>query len=198
MQWNQCSRGDVWFQVDLVQTCFKPNKKANNALHAIKLIKIYFTPAEILTLITSNYYSILYCNSEVWHLPTLNPQIKQHLLSASANALKLAQCHPDPMESIKDIHFNMKRATPENLLAFKHSVLLHKLYNDQSPNLDWVDLNFKQTFTTSNCNIIRSNNYKISNNILSNRLSILNNKIILNDLNLFLNSFKTKYKLLIL
>ena len=69
--------------------------KANKALHAIKLIKKYFTTNEILTLITSNYFSVLYYNSEVWHLPTLKPELKQHLLSASANALKLAQLHPD-------------------------------------------------------------------------------------------------------
>ena len=69
----------------------KQINKANKALHAIKLIKKYFTQAEILTLITTNFFSILYYNSEVWHLPTLNPEIKQHLLSASANALKLVQ-----------------------------------------------------------------------------------------------------------
>ena len=88
----------------------------------------------------------------------------------------------------------MKRAAPENLSNFKHAVLLHKLYNNQSPNLDWVDLNFKQTFSTrqTNFNIIKSNN------ILSNRLYVLNNKIVLNDLNLTLNCFKTKYKLLLL
>ena len=174
--------------------------KANKALHAIKLIRKYFTTPELLTLITSNYFSILYYNSEIWHLPTLNHQVKQHLLSASANALKVAQRHPDPMESFLNIHHTMKRATPEKLLTFKHAVLLHKLYNDQSPSFDWVDLNFKQTFTTreTHFNIIRSNNYKIGNNILSNRLHILNNKISLKDLNLTLNGFKTKYKPLLL
>ena len=133
-------------------------------------------------------------------MPTLNPQIKQHLLSASANALKLAQRHPDRMESFINIHCNMNRATLEKLLTFKHAVLLHKLYNDQSPSFDWVDLNFKQTFTTrqTHFNIIRSNNYRVGNNILSNRFYILNNKISLKDLNLSLNGFKTKYKPLLL
>ena len=116
------------------------------------------------------------------------------------NALKVAQRHPDPMESFLNIHRTMKRATPENLANFKHAVLLHKLYNNQSPNLDWVDLNFKQTFSTrlTNFNIIKSNNYKIGSNILSNRLYVLKNKIVLNDLNLTLNCLKTKYKSLML
>ena len=174
--------------------------KANKALYAIKLIKKYFTQTEILTLITSNYFSILYYNSEIWHLPTLNPEIKQHLLSASANALKLAQRHPDRMESFINIHNTLKRATPHNLMVFKHAVLLHKLFNNQNPPLEWVDLHFKQTFNSRQTffNVIKSSNYKIGSNILSNRFSILNNKILLDDLNLSLNSFKTKYKLSLL
>ena len=43
--------------------------KANRALHAIKLIRKYFSKHEILQLLTSNYYSILFYNSEVWHIP---------------------------------------------------------------------------------------------------------------------------------
>ena len=94
----------------------------------------------------------------------------------------------------------MKRATPEDPLSFKYAVLLPKLFNDQSPTIEWVDLNFNQTFTSrqTKFNVVRTNKYKIGNNILSNRLSVLNNKIDLNDLNLFLNGFKTKYKSLML
>jgi hypothetical protein len=46
--------------------------KANCSLCAIKLIKKYFRKAELRTLLTSNFYSILYYNSEIWHIPTLN------------------------------------------------------------------------------------------------------------------------------
>ena len=55
--------------------------KANRALHAIKMIRKYFTKDKILQLLTSNFYSILYYNSEVWHIPNLKPQLKQLLLS---------------------------------------------------------------------------------------------------------------------
>ena len=178
----------------------KQINKANQALHAIRLIKKYFKPNEILTLLTSNFYSILYYNSEVWHIPNLKPEIKQHLLSASANALKLAQLQPDRMESFLNIHSNAERATPEKILLYKHAILLHKLYNLQTPPMEWVDIHFKQTFNSrqSKFNIIKSNNFKVGNNILSNRLSVLNNKIILSDLNLSLDSFKCKYKLSLL
>ena len=60
--------------------------KANRALHAIKMIRKYFTKDEILQLLTSNFYSILYYNYEVWHIPNLKPQLKQLILSASAIA----------------------------------------------------------------------------------------------------------------
>ena len=60
--------------------------------------------------------------------------------------------------------------------------------------LNWQTLNSRQ----SNFNIIKSINYKVGNNILANRLSILNNKIALSDLNLSLDSFKCKYKLSLL
>ena len=50
-----------------------------------------------------------------------------------ANALKIAQRHPDRMESFINIHNNLKRATPNNLMVFKHTVLLHKLFNNQTP-----------------------------------------------------------------
>ena len=42
--------------------------KAKKALNAIKIISKYFNKNELLTLITANYYSVLYYNSEIWHL----------------------------------------------------------------------------------------------------------------------------------
>ena len=46
-------------------------KKSLAALHAIKLIRKYFTHKELSMLLTSNFFSILYYNSEIWHLKTL-------------------------------------------------------------------------------------------------------------------------------
>ena len=63
--------------------------KANKALNAIRLIKNYFSTDELLTLVTSNFYSVLYYNSEVWHLKTLHQSMKNKLLSISSKALKL-------------------------------------------------------------------------------------------------------------
>ena len=87
----------------------KKINKANKANHAIKMIQKYFNKGEILTLLTPNYYSVLYYNSKVWHLTSLKPQIKQLILSASANALKLSQRQPDPMESFFSVHKSAKK-----------------------------------------------------------------------------------------
>ena len=72
----------------------KAVKKANAALNAIKLIRKFCNQKELLTLITSNLYSILFYNSEIWHLPSLKATLKQKLLSASARALNLPLLPP--------------------------------------------------------------------------------------------------------
>ena len=62
----------TWAKHIAIQT-----NKANSALHAIKLIRRYFNQSELLSLLTSNFYSILFYNSEVWHIPSLKPELKQ-------------------------------------------------------------------------------------------------------------------------
>ena len=170
--------------------------KSKRALHAIKLIRKYFNKKEILNLLTSNFYSILYYNSEIWHLPTLAPQLKQLLLSASATALKLSQKMPDRMQSFINIHTECKRALPEQMINYKHAILLHKLYNDESPEIEWIALNYQQILTSRQTKfaVLKNNNKKVGNNILINRLFTLNNKIELKDLNESLPSFKVKQK----
>ena len=64
----------------------KSIKKANKALLAIKLIAKFFNSMEIKNLLMSNFYSVLYYNSEIWHLPKLAPYQKKLLLSISAKA----------------------------------------------------------------------------------------------------------------
>ena len=48
---------------------------------------------------TSNFYSVLYYNCEIWLTPNLDPRSKQQLLGTSAMALKLMERSPDPMLS---------------------------------------------------------------------------------------------------
>ena len=86
--------------------------KSKKALHAIFLIRKYFTSSELLSIITSNYLSILYYNADVWLLPTLSPLLRQKLLSASAAPLKLCTRIYDRSMSFETLHSVNNRATP--------------------------------------------------------------------------------------
>ena len=59
-------------------------KRSIKVLNAMRMIKRFFTKKELLSLVTSNFYSTLYYNSEIWHLPTLKTTLKQSLLRTSA------------------------------------------------------------------------------------------------------------------
>ena len=170
--------------------------KANKALHAIRIIRPYFNQIELRTLLTSNFYSLLYYNSEIWQIPSLNPISKQQLLSASAKALKLCSYNNDQMISFMDIHVQMKRATPCQMLKYKHALLLHKLYNFMEPIAEWILMNFNQIITGRQENFIiqKHNNYKIGSNILCNRLSTLNNEIPFSWLNMPISTYKVNCK----
>jgi hypothetical protein len=99
-------------------------KKAKKALHAIKLIKPHFTPKELCQIITSNFIAIVCYNSEIWHLPKLNSQVKLQLYRASASALKL--CTPNYNWSMShcELHTINKRATPEKFIKYKRVLQL--------------------------------------------------------------------------
>ena len=98
--------------------------KTNTALHCIRLIKFYFNPTELQQLITSNVYSIMYYNSEIWNIPTLQYAQKQLLLSTSANALKVCTPSYHDRMSYSELHSINSRATPEQMCLYKHSLLL--------------------------------------------------------------------------
>ena len=86
------------------------------------------------------------------------------------------------------------------MTVYKHAILLHKLYNTHQPQTDWIELNFNQTLTSrqKHFKTIKNNNYIIGSNLLSMRLSVLNGKVLLDDLNLTLESYKVKYKQILL
>ena len=175
-------------------------KKANSALCAIKLISRYFNTKELSNLITANFYSLLYYNSEIWHLPTLNPRLKQCLLAASAKAVKLCLKNVDPMTSYLRLHELLKRATPHKIMLYKHANTLFKLYNQQLNSIEFAALNFDQIITSRQTKFLisKNNNLKVGTNAICNRLNVLNGKIPLAWLNLSFNSFKLNCKKLFL
>ena len=102
--------------------------------------------------------------------------------------------------SFNTLHTLNKRATPKQFMTYRHAILLHKVYNDETTNQNRLDLFFNQQFNNrwETVKFIDTKNYKIGNNILSNRFIILNGKIKYDWLNLPFNSFKLKCKELFL
>ena len=166
--------------------------KANKALNAIKLIRKFFNKKELLQLLTSNFFSVLYYSSEVWHLGTLKSTIKRQLFCASSKALRVALHYPDQSISYMELHKISNRATPLMFAKFKLALLLYKTFNEAIPINEWVTLNFNQINTsrqlTFKCEA--SNKYVVGKNVPSNRFSELNGMIPLDWLNKSVVSFK--------
>ena len=51
--------------------------KATKVINALRLIRRFFTKLELLQLITANVFSVLYYNSEIWHIPSLKMNLKR-------------------------------------------------------------------------------------------------------------------------
>ena len=166
--------------------------KSAKSLQAIKIIKNHFTKDELMKLIVANYYSILFYNADVWLIPSLTRQTKTMLMSASANPLKLCYRMYDRTISYERLHKLMKRPTPKTFMEIKHALILHKTYNTEAPNRDWIDLFFNQNFNNRNPNVnfIDTSKFKQGKNLLINRFTCINNKIPLNALNLKYGAFK--------
>ena len=166
----------------------------------IHIIKNFFTKQELLGLVTSNFYSILYYNLGIWHIQTLKPTLKQKLLSAWAKALKICMKYVDPMTSFDNIHIMCKRATPNQMMKYKLALCLLKLYNCNFNLIEFSSLNFNQIFTSGQTTfkIVKSKRTRIGMNSLTNRLHYIDDIIPLQWLNLSIGSFKVKCKKLFL
>ena len=147
---------------------------------------------ELLQLITSNYYSILYYNSEIWHLPSLNVNLKQKLLSSSAKAIRMCSKSHSIDVSFVNLHARYNRATPDNLMFYKHALSLFKLFNSTDYTTEWAALNLNQINTSRQIHFVtgKSNLKRVGLNGIANQYHILNGKIPLNNFNKSLDSFK--------
>ena len=79
---------------------------------------------------------------------------------------------------------------------YRLAIQLYKIYNNDYYNDDWQDMNAQQNFI-ARMEMFQINDVsrlKVGKNILCNRLTVLNNQVNLNWLNLSLISFKLKVK----
>ena len=64
-------------------------------------------------------------------------------------------------------------------MMYKHSLFLHKIYNDELMSQEWLNLFFNQTFNRRKpfANFVDNSNFKVGKNLIEHRLTFLNNKI---------------------
>ena len=169
---------------------------SSKALTAIRLIRRFFTTKELLQLVTSNFFSIIYYNSEIWHLPSLKSNLKNKLLSSSAKALKTCIKYSTNDLSFVRIHAMCDRAIPEQYLLYKHAILLYSLYNAEIYTYEWVKLNFAQILTSRQTKFmsLHDNKRKVGLNSLANRLFVINNRIPFDWLKMSFGSYKVHCK----
>ena len=166
--------------------------KSAKSLQAIKIIRNHFTKDELMKLVVANYYSILFYNAEIWLIPSLTRQTKNMIMSASASPLKICYQMYDRSVSFERLHKLMKRPTPNTVMELKHALILHKIYNTETPNNNWIDLFFNQNFNNRNpnANFIDTSRFKQGKNLLINRFTCINNKVPFHALNLKYSVFK--------
>ena len=159
--------------------CNDIDKEANANLYAIKRIAKFFNREEKTLLITSLFYSKLYYGSEVWHLPERTSAQNKMLKNASANALRITTKEITIFHTHTQIHKMAKRALPDQIIKYKHALMMYKLLRQCTPEIEFVQLNFQANLNQrlQHHNFVRKQNYNVGNNILLNRLCCLNNQI---------------------
>ena len=171
-------------------------KRSTKALNGVKLIRIFFTQNELNTLAASNFFSILYYNSEIWQLPSFKATLKQKLLSSSAKALRVCLKLSNDYVSFETLHRICKRAAPIELMLYKMAICLFKVYNNDFNVVEFAHLNFNQVLTGRQTlfETLKSNKTKVGLNALANRFFILNNTIPLKWFNMSLETYKVHCK----
>jgi hypothetical protein len=130
------------------------------------------------------------------HSSHLKVVLKQNLLSAPANALKMCLHYHNTWLFYLNVHKLTNRATPLMYSCYKCTLQLYKLFNADSLISEWCHLNFEiiNTSRQKYFKIRINNKLKIGNTILCNRLHQLNDEIPINWLNLSFANFKIKCK----
>ena len=168
--------------------------KATRALNALRLISRYFNRKELIQLVTSNVYSVLFYNSEIWHLNTLKQTLKNSIMSMSAKALRVCLKNYEQCTSFETLHLMAKRATPSKLMLYKLSLQLYRTFNHRLPSTEWNLLNDNIILTSRQTKFMtwKNNRLRLGMNTISNRFVLINDRFPLDWLNNSYETFKFK------
>jgi len=99
---------------------------SRKSLHALRLVRTFFTDKEMIKLVTANVFSKMYYGSQVWLLPNLKEKLFTKMFSHSGRILKIID---------KDSSFRM----------------LHKKYNSNAKDFCIIPNLIKFLFCTQKC-----------------------------------------------
>ena len=136
-------------------------------------------------LLDSNLYSILYYNAVVWLTPNLSPEMKQSLLSVSANALR--SCLNSSFDvSFENVHKISEKCTPKQIMLYQISLKLFKVLNDPIMKTETINVIEQFVFTRRQITfeILRDNRTKIGMNKATNEFYHITKMIGQDKLNL--------------
>ena len=79
------------------------------------------------------------------------------------------------------------------MMKYRHAL---ELYNSEDMNTDWIDLNMQQNFNGRNdyVHIVDHSRVRVGKNLLMNRLSLINDSINYEWLNLSKGTYRIKCK----
>ena len=72
----------------------------------------------------------------------------KNLKYASANALKLYLTNVSVFHSHIKIHRMAGRAKPEQMCLYRHAIMIYRLFNQQNPKEEFLELNFQLSDNT--------------------------------------------------
>ena len=170
--------------------------KAKKSLFALRLLKRHFNNDQMRILLDSNFYSVMYYNSVVWLTPNLSSEMKQSLLSLSANALRSC-LNLDYDLSFDNVHKISKKCTPKQIMMYQISLNLHKVLNSPLLTTEIITVFEQSVFTPRQVNfeIFRTNQTKIGLNTVANKFYHITKLIGLDKINLDFVHYKKIMKL---
>ena len=172
--------------------------KAKRALFGLRILKKYFTNSQMRLLLDSNFYSILYYNAIIWLTPELKSQSKHDLLAISANALRTCLSVTSGEISFQNIHKNLCKCTPEQIMYYQLSLNAYKTLNNVEAPLDTETIRVLDQIICTRRQVFlethKINRYKIGMNSNENKLYHIRKLILLEKLDYSFVHFKKEMK----
>ena len=163
---------------------------------ALRLLRKFFNPNQMCTLLDSYFYSVLYYNASIWLQPEIGCAMKQKLQSISACALRLCLMNKNNVVSFEKIHELNKKCTLEQIMNYQAALLLHKTIKFKIPDYEAISVLNQMTITSRQTSFIifKNNSTKIGMNTTANKFYQLTGKIALNSLGFTFVHFKKLMK----